>query len=204
MRQLLIILFVHILAYSEETTRTRLHISTWPSAAEVALYNPHSPKANPVVSPTIIEIPSDSSTVRVFLFKPGFQSKTLQIKLQDIPDNFLFIHMTAETDSMILETQNDFLRERAHLLWSKRIALASVAPLLYAGLQAWKSADYFAQAKHHKSLAEQSLLTESENYQGLITSFQSDVQNGKQARTKSLWAIGGTALMLSISGIIYF
>jgi len=185
-------------------TETNLHISTWPSSAEVSLQHPLQPSADPLKTPQVFKISTDSALIQFFLFKPGYQNKAIQVRLKKVPHNYVFIHLSPETDSLLLNEQSEFLRERSHQVWSRRIAKISVLPFLCSGLFAWQAQQQYSQAEKKQSLADQSLLTESEHYQSLLDSYEHHVKQGDKARTNSLYALGGAIFMLSVSGILYF
>ena len=198
----LILLFC-LCSFAQESTI--IHIDTWPSNAEVSLsVPPDASNLQPLHTPAQQEIVMDSNTMRVYFFKPGFHEATLTVRLKPSPTNYLFFHLQPETDSLLIEKQNDFLQKRSGKIWAKRTWISASIPAGLALFFLSQAAYSYHLASQEKKNATQSIFTNDAPYASFVNQFHQHVHDGNNAKKRAVIASGITGLFFVAGFVIYF
>lgn len=179
-----------------------LQIDTWPSHAEVSLNEaPSARNLHPLKSPWITSVPLDSTTIKIFFFKPGYQDTAVTVRLKSDTSNFVFIHLNPELDSVALEDQNAFLRGRTMRIWGKGTMWASLAPLLASGAFALQAMYKYDHAQTHSS---QQGFPDQDQYRKDYLHYRQKVQEGDEAKTRALISLGTAGAVFLLGAVLSF
>ena len=182
-----------------------LQISTWPSNAEIFVRSPPSPRDRDVLhTPCSVTLPTALNPVQLYFFKPGYRDTSIYVRLRPDTTNYLYFHLTMETNSVALEQQGVFLRKRSHGILGRRLMWASSIPMFCAGIFAWQTSQAYADARESQKEVNQSVLTASASYQELVEETQKDIDRGDRAKKKAIIASAIAGLFFATGFIFYF
>lgn len=184
---------------------TRLHIDTWPSNAEVNLSIPPAAKdLHSSLTPYVQTLVMDSSTIRLYFFKPGYHDTSITIRLKPNPENYVFFHLQPESDSLQLDLQNQFLRERSAKLWAQRTWISASLPAALTLLFLSQTAYAYHRAANDKEKAANSTFTGDQAYNTFVQEYQRHALEGNDAKHRAWIAAGATGLFLAAGCLINF
>lgn len=180
----IIVLCLYLAVLVSAQTEVKLQVATWPSHAEISPnIPPDADLQSDYVSPSILIVPPDSPSIKVYFFKPGYQDTAITVKVRPNQGNYLFVRLSPETDSIALLDQNDFQRGRALNLWGKRMMMASLIPIAISGVFFTQSALAYRDAKVKST---QEGFPNYETYQSDYRHYKSNVEAGDKAKTRAV------------------
>lgn len=193
------------LYFSIAANPIRLHIATWPSSAEVSIGAPHDPHLPQNLSPLIFQWNSPDTLVDLYLFKPGYISRHVQVRLKkQNQDNYAHFFLTQETDSTFLKDQQDYVNHRKRIQIGNILAWSSLIPLLsavgFAGFAQWEYSQ--ANALAQKTNAAQ--LHDDPQYAKDLEQMDKHIQEGNQLRNFALESAIAAAVLSSLSIVFKF
>lgn len=182
--RIIIVLFLCAVALVSAQTDIKLQVATWPSHAEISPnIPPDADKQSAFVSPSTLVVPPESSSIKVYFFKPGYQDTAVTVNVRSNQGNYLFVRLSPETDSIALLDQNDFQRGRTLNLWGKRMMMASLIPIAISGIFFTQSALAYKDAKVKSA---QEGFPNYETYQSDYHHYKSNVEAGDKAKTRAV------------------
>ncbi len=197
-----LVLLVSSLCAAEDSSRT-LTVSTWPSHAD--LYLGRRPSSFTEVAdfetPARIEVPADSSTLRITLFKPDYTDTTLDIHLKNQGDNYITLMLQPETDLMELDKQQSILSKREKFSAGKKFFIASAVPFMVSGILAFFADREFNEAENYGDRIQNSAIRSGDNFDKLVDREASHRKSGKDLRKYAAVSLGTGALLL-VTGVV--
>jgi len=182
-----------------------LHVSSWPIGAQFSKdAPPEIHGAELLTAPATLTFPRLSDTVSLYFFKPGFRNTHIQVKLRNTANNFVFLRLQAETDSLALEAQTDFLQQLANQERGKLIMGSASIPAAIAAIFWYQASEAYRKANNAKAHAEQSILIGTSHYNDLTQTFKTQEHLGNTNQTNALIAVGISALVFATGITLYF
>ena len=197
-----LVLLVSSLCAAEDSSRT-LTVSTWPSHADLYLGGRPSSftEGADFETPARIEVPADSSTLRITLFKPDYTDTTLDIHLKNQGDNYITLMLQPETDLMELDKQQSILNKREKFSAGKKFLIASAVPFMVSGILAFFADREFNEAENYGDRIQNSAIRSGDNFDKLVDREASHRKSGKDLRKYAAVSLGAGALLL-VTGVV--
>lgn len=187
--------------YASDSTYTLL-VSTWPSHAE--LYVGERPSnfetEAPFTTPAKLQLPLDSTTVRITLFKPDHVDTTIDIQVKSPRDSYVMLMLQPELDASVIEQQQRLLSKRNRNLWGKRIAWGSSIPLAISGIFAIIAEYQFNAAENYAKRIDNSTIRSGDNFDQMVQKYTDKKKSGKDFRNYAFASlcVGSTLLLTGL------
>lgn len=202
----LLVIFFAWNAFAQQAPHFRkLHITTWPTSAEVFADQQAKPGYQPApLTPSTLLVHPDSGWVRLHFFKHGYADTILDVRVPSRPESYLMVQLRTSTDPVVLQNQESFLATRTRHNWGRRLLFSSVIPVLVSGAYALHAQMNYDQAKENASLCQNSVLTQGDNFRQAQNKYYQSVDTGDRSLQKAKWSLGIGAALLFTGFILTF